>query len=103
MKKIIAVLIASILLTACITDNVLTTKEMEIQSKADVAVSEILFNSGLDTRASYHVRKDGHVEIKFVPSVSMIDYTLVVEKLRSNQSIRSVHASQSGSEVCPLN
>lgn len=90
------------LMSACGTDNVLTKEEMIIQANADSAVSEILFESGLDSKASYNVRKDGSVKIEFAKSVSMIDYTLVVEQLRAHQAIKSVAAEQSGSAVCIL-
>jgi len=76
---------------------------MLVQATADIAVSEILFDSGLDSQASYNVRKSGHVEIEFTKEVSFFDYALVVEKLRSHSGITSVYAVQSGSEVCPLN
>lgn len=91
-----------ITLVGCGADNALTKEQLEIQSKADSAVAEILFDSGLDTKASYNVRKDGHVEIDFIKSVSLIDYTLAVEKMRSHKHIPSVYAEQAGSEVCPL-
>lgn len=106
MKSLFAVLFVSfssiLLLSACSSDNVLTQQEMQIQSTADVAVSEILFDSGLDTQASYNTHKNGHVEIEFTKEVSLFDYTRVVEKLRQNPNIKSVYAVQTGSEVCPL-
>lgn len=103
MKKIIFLVIPFLfLLTACTPENTLTKEEMQIQSAADIAVSEILFGLELDTQASYNVRKNGHVEIEFTKDVSMFDYTLVVEKLRSHDDITSIYAVQSGSEVCPL-
>lgn len=102
--KIIILLIMPffLLLTACSSENALTKEEMLIQSNSDSAVSEILFDAGLDSQASYNVRKSGHVEIEFTKDVSMIDYTLVVEKLRAHPGIKSVYAVQTGSEVCPL-
>lgn len=106
MKSLFFVLFASLssilLLSACSSENVLTQQEMHTQSTADIAVSEILFDSGLDTQASYNTRKNGHVEIEFTKEVSLLDYTRVVEKLRQNPNIKSVYAVQSGSEVCPL-
>lgn len=102
MRYLLVILTALSLLTACDSQHTLTKEEMAVQNQASVAVSEILFDSGLDTKASYNVRKDGHVEIEFVKNVSMIDYTLAVEKMRKNSSIKSVYAVQSGSEVCPL-
>jgi len=102
MRYLLIMLTALTFLSACNSQHTLTKQEMAVQSQADVAVAEILFDSGLDTKASYNVHKDGHVEIEFVKSVSMIDYTLAVEKMRKHDSIKSVYAVQSGSEVCPL-
>jgi len=103
MKTFIFIILPVFLLLAgCGSENALTKEDMLIQSSSDSAVSEILFNSGLDSQASYNVRKSGHVEIEFTKEVSMIDYTMVVEKLRNHSGIKSVYAVQSGSEVCPL-
>jgi len=98
--RIIMAAIVFTLITGCGSDNVLTKEEIATQSKADTAVSELLFESGLDTQASYNVHKDGSVKIEFVKSVSMIDYTLIVEKLRAHKHIKSVDAEQAGSAVC---
>lgn len=106
MKSLFTVLLITLssvfLLSACGSEKVLTKQEMKIQSDADMAVSEILFDSGLDTEASYNIRKNGHVEIEFTQTVSLLDYTKVIEKLRQDANIKSVYAVQSGSEVCPL-
>jgi len=100
--KFIVFSMAFTLLTACSVDITLTKEEKQIQSVADSAVAEILFDSGLDSLASYSVRKDGDVKIEFSEAVSMIDYTLVVEQLRAHKAIQKVYAEQSGSSVCPL-
>ena len=101
MKWIIVTLMAA-LMSGCGADNALTKQEKEIQSKADIAVSEILFDYELDQQASYHTRRSGHVEIEFTQSVKPITYTLAVEKMRNHPDIKSVYAVQSGSEVCVL-
>lgn len=88
------------LLTACGADNALTKQEMVVQHKADSAVAGILFDSGLDDVASYNVHIDGHVEIEFAKSVSMVNYTIAVEKMRKHPDIKSVSAEQSGAAVC---
>lgn len=102
LKPIMYASVLSTLIAGCGADNALTQQEKEVQSRADIAVSGILFDAQLDDTASYNVRKDGHVEIEFAKSVSLIDYTLVVEKLRANRDIKHVSAIQSGTEVCPL-
>lgn len=106
MRKILFTFITTLslafLLTGCASDNVLTQQEIKLQSQADIAISEILFNQGLDTKASYKVQKDGHVDIEFIASVSMFDYTQVVEKIRTHKDVTSVTAVQAGNEVCPL-
>lgn len=102
-KVIFVVLMGSMLLmTGCNSQQVLTEQEKRIQAQAESAVAEMLFEANMDTQASYNVRKNGHVEIKFTPQVSLLDYTLMVKKLRQDSRITSVYATQSGSEVCPL-
>lgn len=103
MLRVFSMLMLSLsLITGCGSDNALTQQEIEIQSRADIAVSNILFDAGMDNQASYHVRKNGHVEIEFVKTVPMFDYTMVVEKMRAHPDIKSVTAVQTGQEVCPM-
>lgn len=92
----------TLLLMGCGADNALTKAEKDLQENTQTAVAEILFDSELDTKASYNVRKDGHVHIEFTPDVSMIQYTRVVEKMRSHPNIKSVYAEQSGGQVCGI-
>lgn len=99
MKLLYPVLI-TLLLSACGGGNALTKKEMAIQTKADNTVSTILFDNDLSETASYNVKKDGSVVIKFAESVSSKNYTKVVDLLRSNKAVNSVYAEQSGAEVC---
>ena len=63
----------------------------------------ILFDNDLDNAASYNIRKNGYVVIKFDSSVPEIKYTEVVNLLRSSKRLNGVFAEQSGVEVCPLN
>ena len=88
------------LLTACSYPNVLTKKEMAIQSKVDSEVSAVLFDHDMSETASYNIRKNGTVAIKFEESVSEKKYTKIVNLLRSNKAIDGVYAEQSGQEVC---
>ena len=96
-------LIASFMLfTACAENDVLTKKEMRIQSKADAIVANMLFDNDLNDKASYNISKSGSVTIKFAESVNEKDYTKVVNLLRSNASVDGVYAEQSGQEVCGI-
>ena len=88
------------LLVACAEPDVLTKKEMAIQGKADSYVSGVLFENDMTETASYNVRKNGTVAIKFAESVSEKKYTKIVNLLRSNKAINGVYAEQSGAEVC---
>ena len=90
------------LLPGCAGDNVVTREEIEIQNKADAVVSGILFDHDLNNTASYNIRKNGLVVIKFDASVSKQNYTEIVNLLRSSPEIYGVQAEQSGVEVCPL-
>ena len=89
-------------LLSCSADNVLTKKEMAIQNKADAIVSNVLFDHDMSETASYNIRKNGSVAIKFKESVSEKKYTKIVNLLRSNKAIDGVDAEQSGNEVCGL-
>lgn len=90
------------LLFACTANNVLTKEEVRIQSESDAVVSGVLFEHELTESASYNVRKNGFVAIKFEESVSEKDYTNVVKLLRSSPAVNGVFAEQSGDEVCGL-
>ena len=89
-------------LAGCVDSNSLTQRELENQNRADAIVSGTLFEHELDSAASYNVRKNGFVVIKFDESVSGKKYTEAVNLLRSNPGIEGVRAEQSGREVCPL-
>lgn len=89
-------------LTACVDQNTLTKEEIETQNKVDSIVAGTLFEHELDTLASYNVRKDGFLVIKFDKSVTQEKYTQVVDQLRSNTDINGVRAEQAGREVCIL-
>lgn len=90
------------LLAGCADNNAVTRAEIETQNRADAVVSGLLFDEGLDNAASYNIRKNGLVVIKFDESVSERTYTDIVNTLRSNPGITGVKAEQSGREVCPL-
>ena len=87
-------------ISGCDTTNVISEEEMKVQNAASEAVSGLLFDNELDNLASYNVRKDGHVVIKFHESVKSETYTDIVTKLRNTPGIKSVYAEQSGKEVC---
>jgi len=87
--------------SACSKENILTQEDIRVQNLADYEVATILFNHDMTTTASYHVRKDGFVIIKFDESVKFDTYNALVKRLRANLNIRGVRAEQSGKEVCP--
>ena len=84
----------------CSANNVLTKEEMKVQSKSDAIVSGVLFGNNLSEKASYNIRKNGFVAIKFSETVSKTNYTKIVNFLRLNSAINGVYAEQSGQEVC---
>lgn len=86
----------------CTANNVLTKEEIRIQNKSDAIVSSILFENDLTEKASYNIRKNGSVAIKFSEMVSEKDYTKIVNLLRSSSNVGNVYAEQSGREVCGL-
>jgi len=100
MKKFLLLISLAVLITACVDQNTLTKEEMIKQSQADAFVSGVLFERDMDAQASFNVRKDGFVVIKFDESISSKDYTKVVEILRSSNELAGVRAEQGGREVC---
>lgn len=102
MKIILLSAIIAFFVTACVDQNTLTKEEMIKQSQADAFVSGILFESDMDALASYNIRKDGFVVIKFDESIKSKEYTEVVETLRSSSELTGVRAEQGGREVCKL-
>ena len=93
-------LISLLFLTGCATDQVISQEEMRIQNAAANEVTNVLFEKDMDTLASYNVRRDGHVVIKFDQSVSFARYNDVVQTLRGKKAISGVYAEQGGNEVC---
>jgi hypothetical protein len=88
-------------LGACNQQSV-SPEQLARQDAADTAVAGLLFENGLDQMASYNVRPDGFVVIKFGDSVSSTTHNDIVGKLREDPRIKGVYAEQAGSEVCPL-
>ena len=73
---------------------------MQVQDAAANAVATILFEKDMDNLASYNVRWDGYVVIKFDQSVTFAQYNDIVETLRSKKTISEVYAEQGGKQVC---
>ena len=95
------VLCLLLILPAC-QSNELTAEEIAIQNAADAQMSAALFDYDLDNHASYNVHPDGSVIIRFDRSVTMNDYTSIVDALRAMPEINDVYATQGGIQVCPL-
>lgn len=93
-------LITFLLLTGCASDQVISQEEIRIQDAAATEVTNVLFEKDMDTLASYNVRRDGYVVIKFDQSVSFAQYNDVVETLRGKKAISGVYAEQGGKQVC---
>ena len=93
-------LIALLWLTGCASDQVISQEEIRVQDAAATEVTNVLFEKDMDTLASYNVRRDGYVVIKFDQSVSFAQYNDVVETLRSKKAISGVYAEQGGTQVC---
>lgn len=89
-----------IFLSACSSPDILTEEERRTQDIAAEAVSTLLFENDLSTLASYNVRKDGLVVIKFHKSITEEIYTDIVRQLRKTAGIKRVYAEQGGKEVC---
>lgn len=99
---IIQACLTAMLLTGCASSDRVSREEVAAQTRADAVVSGVLFERDLDTTASYNIRKNGLVIIRFDTSVPVRTYTEVVNTLRASPAIGGVQASQAGVEVCPL-
>ncbi len=99
---LLALMTTASLLTGCSSHQVLTKQQVAIQNAADAQVALILFESDLEDAASYNIRKDGFVVVRFHESVSARDFTMAVGAMRSRPEITGVRAEQSGREICPL-
>lgn len=105
-KKIVFSIIlsfSSLFISACSSENMLTKEELQIQLKAENAVSKMVFDSSFSNKVSYKVNKDGSVLINFAPEIELFDFAYLIQQLRSHRDIKSVIASQAGTEVCQLN
>ena len=71
------------------------------QTEAEAAVSNILFDSGMEN-ASFKVRGDGFVDILVGAAVSDADYGRLLDKLRAHPDIKGVLAGKSTSNYCPI-
>ena len=90
-------------MSSCVDQNTLTNEEIQVQSNADTAAANILFEHEIDTQASYYVHKNGFIVIKFHQSVPSNIYTKAVDEMRSSPMISGVDAWQGGRNVCILN
>ena len=95
-------LLAVLYLSGCVSDQIISQEEMRVQDASAAEVAGVLFDQGMDTLASYNVRRDGYVVIKFDPSVSFDKYNDTVQILRSKKTISGVYAEQGGKQVCRL-
>jgi len=103
MPKMIYPVFLLFLITACSSSpNLVTEEEIKVQNKIDAIVASALFDRELDNNASYNIRKNGMIVIKFDDNVPEAAYTEVVNALRANAHITMLRAEQSGVEVCGL-
>ena len=89
-------------LSGCASDQIISQEEMRVQDAAAAEVANVLFEKEMDNLASYNVRRDGYVVIKFDQSVSFDKYNDVVQVLRNKKAITGVYAEQGGKQVCRL-
>ena len=87
-------------LAGCASDQVISHEEMRVQDAAATEVANVLFEKEMDNLASYNVRRDGYVVIKFDQSVTFAQYNDIVETLRGKKTISGVYAEQGGKQVC---
>ena len=95
-------LLAISFLSACASDQIISQEEMRVQDASAAVVANVLFEKEMDNLASYNVRRDGYVVIKFDQTVSFDKYNDVVQTLRSKKEISGVYAEQGGKQVCGL-
>ena len=86
--------------SGCASDQIISQDEMRVQDVAATTVASVLFEKDMDSLASYNVRRDGYVVIKFDQSVSFAQYNDIVQILRRQKTISGVYAEQGGKQVC---
>jgi hypothetical protein len=89
-----------LILTGCASSATVSEEEREAQARTSEIVSNVLFDNNLEAKASYNIRKDGKLVIKFDEDVNFLQYNKVVQTLRANPAIPSVRAEQAGVQVC---
>ncbi len=71
-------------------------QEHGVETKADSAVSQILFNEDADEFASYRVKRNGYVDITFASNTPDAVYSALLDKLKSHPDIKGVLAGKGG-------
>ena len=101
--RTLGIFFITVLLANCSTGgNEVSKEEMLLQEKATNALTEILFDHGLDEKSSFEVKKDGFVNLRIQGLVAIKTYTKAIKALREHKDIKGVHAKKGGVEVCPL-
>lgn len=93
---LLSVFVLVLLLCGCAGQDSLSQEELKKQYQVDSVVSSVLFEHELDESASYHVRNDGFVVIKFADAVPFDIYNKVVSELRANPEVEGLRAEQNG-------
>jgi len=101
-KTALILLFTLLLISGCSTTSLISDEELARQNSIDDIVSNTLFDHDIADVTSYKIRLDGHVIINFATTVSTEAYSTVVNKLRKNDSILGVSASQDGTNICAL-
>ncbi len=86
----------------CTSEQLISEADRERQYRIDSVIAQTLFEDDLDQLASYKIRNDGTVVIKFSPTVPRPHYTRVVDSLRAHPAIDKLYAEQGGQQVCRL-
>jgi hypothetical protein len=86
--------------TGCTPSNTYTDEQLALEDRVDKAVNETLLDHDLESLASWGIRKNGRLNIKFAEEVKYDQYKRVVDELRADPNIPSVRAEQGGVEVC---
>ena len=89
-------------LIACSSQNELSPEEILIQKKATDALTEILFEHGLDENSSFKVEKTGHVNLRVEGLVSVDNYKNTISEIKNHEDITGLMAALGSKEICPL-
>ncbi|MCB1866825.1 MAG: hypothetical protein KDG50_15520 [Chromatiales bacterium] len=96
-------LLAEFLCLVCLASGWTSVFANEADTRAEAAVSAILFDNDADTLASFKVTRGGHVDITFSGNMPEDRYNHIMKQLRESADISGVLGSRGQALRCGVN